>query len=57
MSFLTLYNAASKKLFSGGALQDRANDPEFEARMLEKEERENDEKEDRDDEESREKAL
>ena len=42
---------------SGGALQDRANDPEMEARMLEKEERENDEKEDRDDEEAREKAL
>ena len=42
---------------SGGALQDRANDPELEARMLEKEERENDEKEDRDDEEAREKAL
>ena len=42
---------------SGGALQDRANDPELEARMKEEEERENDDKEDRDDEEAREKAL
>ena len=42
---------------SGGALQDRANDPELEARMLEEEEREKDDKEDQDDEEAREKAL
>ena len=42
---------------SGGALQDRANDPELEARMKDQEERENDDKEDRDDQEAREKAL
>jgi len=42
---------------SGGALQDRANDPELEARMKDQEERERDDKEDRDDEETREKAL
>ena len=42
---------------SGGALQDRANDPDLEARMLEEEEREKDDKEDQDDEEAREKAL
>jgi len=42
---------------SGGALQDRANDPELEARMKEEEERDKDEKEDIDDEETREKAL
>jgi len=41
---------------SGGALQDRANDPELEARMKEQEEREKDEKEDRDDAETREKT-
>ena len=40
---------------SGGAFQDRANDPELEARMMEEEEREEDDKED--DEEAREKAL
>ena len=43
--------------YIGGALQDRANDPELEARMLEEEEREKDDKEDKDDEETREKAL
>jgi len=42
---------------SGGALQDRANDPELEAKMKDQEERERDDKEDRDDEETREKAL
>ena len=42
---------------SGGALQDRANDPELEARMMEEEEREKDDKEERDDEEARERAL
>jgi len=42
---------------SGGALQDRANDPELEARMKDQEEREKDDNEDRDDEETREKAL
>jgi len=42
---------------SGGALQDRANDPDLEARMKDQEERENDDNEDRDDEETREKAL
>merc|ERR1719291_437422 len=42
---------------SGGALQDRANDPDLEARMLEEEDREKDDKEDQDDEEAREKAL
>lgn len=36
---------------SGGALQDRAANPELEARMKEEEEREKDDKEDRDDEE------
>jgi len=34
---------------SGGALQDRANDPELEARMKDQEEREKDDNEDRDD--------
>jgi len=42
---------------SGGALQDRANDPDLEARMKDQEEREKDDNEDRDDEETREKAL
>jgi len=42
---------------SGGALQDRANDPELEARMVDEEERTKDDNEDRDDEETREKAL
>ena len=39
---------------SGGALQDRATDPDLEARMKENEEREEDDKVDRDDEEARE---
>lgn len=42
---------------SGGALQDRATDPDLEARMKEQEEREEDDKVDRDDEEAREKAM
>jgi len=42
---------------SGGALQDRANDPDLEARMKEEEEREEDDKVDRDNEEARERAV
>jgi len=42
---------------SGGALQDRAADPELEAMMNEQEEREKDEKVDRDDAEARGKAM
>ena len=42
---------------SGGALQDRAADPEYEARMIDQEEREKDDKIDRDDVEAREKTL
>merc|ERR1712128_294410 len=40
---------------SGGALQDRAADPDLEARMVDQEEREEDDKVDRDDVEAREK--
>jgi len=42
---------------SGGALQDRANNPELEAKMQDEEERKNDDNEDKDDPEAREKAL
>jgi len=42
---------------SGSALQDRANDPQLEARMKEEEEREKDDKEDKDDIEARQKAM
>ena len=44
-------------IITGGALQDRANDPELESRMQEQEERDKDAAEDNDDEEAREKAL
>ena len=42
---------------SGGALQDRANDPDLEARMKEEEAREEDDKVDRDNEEARERVV
>jgi len=42
---------------TGTALQDRARDPELDARLADKEEREKDELEDRDDEEARAKAM